>query len=286
MAASSSKIALVTGGTSGIGHAVAEGLARKGVGVVLLARDRGRAETSAEAIRKAVPGANVEILLGDLASLATIRSAAAEFVKIHPRLDILVLAAGVFHKTRQETVDGFEQTFQVNYLGHFLLVQLLASALRAGSPSRVVFVASRYGNAHLDFDDLQLKQRPFTVLGSVAPTKLAEVLLAQELSERWASAGVHVNAIHPGLVAHTHLLEEVGGFWKAITNLFGGSPEKGADTVIWLATDPEAATLTGKFWSRRRPLKTPGEGSDPTVRRRLWDVSLTLCGLPGSDATS
>ena len=279
MAHAEGRVAVVTGGTSGIGQAIAVGLAREGATVVLLARDAQRAEATMAKIRAAVPGSAPEFVAGDLASLATVRTGAAAILERHPAVHIFVGSAGVFLKQRSETVDGVERTFQVNYLGHFLLLQLLGDALRRGAPSRVVLVASRYGGAKIDFDDLMIRQRKFTIMNSVPPTKLAEVLLAQELAERWRASGVTANAIHPGLVAHTGLLNEVGGFWRGMTNLFGGTPEKGADTAVWLATSPEAAQADGQLWAKRRPIPTPGQGSEPGVRKRLWDVSLRLSGL-------
>ena len=273
------KVALVTGGTSGIGRAIAAGLARSGVTVVLLARNASRAEGTMSEIRRGIPSAKLEWVEGDLESLKTVRAAASQVVTRHPKLEILVCSAGVFHKERGETVDGIERTLQVNYLSHFLLTNLLGEALKRGAPSRVVFVASPYGNTRIDFDDLNLTRRKFTVLNSVPATKLAEILLAQELAERWGPDRVSVNAIHPGLVAHTGLLTEVGGMWKFITNVFGGTPEKGADTAIWLATAPEAEGLTGKLWAKRKPRPTPGQGSDPAARKRLWAESVRLAGL-------
>lgn len=228
----------------------------------------------------------VESIETDLRSQASIRTAAGLVLQKYPHLDVFVGAAGVFHRSRSETVDGIEDTFAVNYLSHFLLANLLEPALRQGAPSRVVLIASRYGGAKIDFDDLMVKRRKFSIMASVPPTKLAEVLLAQELAERWASEGITVNSVHPGLVAHTQLLEEVGGFWRWMTNAFGSTPEKGADTPLWLATSPEAAALTGKLYAKRRELPTPGQGSDRQVRRRLWEESVRLTGLPPSGPTN
>lgn len=273
------KTALVTGATSGIGKATALGLAREGATVVLLARDQARGDATAREIRNAVPNAQVEVLLGDLASQASVRSAAKAFLDKRTKLDVLVNCAGVFLPNRSETEDGIETTFATNHLGHFLLTNLLLEALKRAAPSRVINVASRYGNAKIDFDDLMVKRRPFSIMNAVPPTKLAQVLFTQELAERLKGTGVTVNAVHPGLVANTKLLVDVGGMWKFITNTFGGTPEKGADTVLWLATGPEAASETGKLWSKRKPLPTPGQGSDPAARKRLWDESVKLAKI-------
>jgi len=273
------RVALVTGGTSGIGMAAAKGLVAAGMHVVLLGRDSPRSRAARKTLAAGSPGSVIDWIEADLRSQASIRAAAEEFNSRFERLNVLICAAGVFHKTRSETVDGIESTFAVNYLSHFLLSNLLAPALSRGAPSRVVFIASRYGKNPIDFEDLMVTKRKFTIMNSVPATKLAEILLAQELAERWQSEGVVVNAIHPGLVAHTHLLEEVGGFWQWMTNTFGHSPEKGADTAVWLATAPEASGLTGKFFANRRTLSTPGQGSDPAVRARLWTESLRLTHL-------
>lgn len=273
------KIALVTGGTSGIGKAIALGLAAQGLHVVLLARNPERAKAVSSEARLRNAAAIVDWIEADLASLASVRQAAGAFSEKSPRLDVFVGAAGVFHKSRRETVDGVEATFAVNYLSHFLLANLLEPALRRAAPSRVILVAARYGGTRIDFDDLMVKRRKFSVMNSVPATKLAEVLLAQELARRWASTGISVNAVHPGLVAHTHLLDEVGGLWRWITNTFGGTPEKGADTALWLATAPEAAGITGKLLAKRRELPTPGQGSDDGARERLWTESGRMSGI-------
>ncbi|HEX7938822.1 MAG TPA: SDR family NAD(P)-dependent oxidoreductase, partial [Gemmatimonadaceae bacterium] len=214
-----------------------------------------------------------------LESQASVRAAAKTFLAAHPTLDVLVLSAGIFAKARAETEDGIEKTFAVNYLSHFLLANLLKGALEKAAPSRVVLIASRYGGAKINFDDLMLKTTKFSIMSSVPRTKLAEVLFAQEAAERWAAAGIRVNAIHPGLVARTQLLEEVRGPFRFLTNLFGGTPEQGADTAVWLASSPEAADITGKLMEKRKPAATPGQGSDPAARKRLWDESMRLAKL-------
>lgn len=259
------KVVLATGATSGIGKAAAEKLKAEGATVYALTRSAAKATAAGF-----IP------LECELSSLASIRQGVGQFLEQSQRLDVLLLSAGVFAKERTETTDGLETTFAVNYLSHFLIAQLVQDALLRSAPSRVVFIASLYGNAKLDFDDLQLKNKKFSIMASVPRTKLAEVLLAQELAERWGPKGVRVNAIHPGLVGKTQLLEEVGGFWKFMTNLLGGTPEKGADSAVWLASAPDAAEVNGQLIAGRRPQPTPGQGSDPAARKRLWDESVKL----------
>jgi NAD(P)-dependent dehydrogenase (short-subunit alcohol dehydrogenase family) len=190
-------------------------------------------------IRAHVPDADLQVLECDLSSQASIRDAARRFLAGHDRLDVLVNAAGVFVKEKRMTPEGNELTFATNYLAYFLLTRELLPLLRSSAPSRVVNVASKYGRTTIDFDDL-------------------------------------VNAVHPGLVAGTGLLQDVRGPFKVLTDRFGRTPEEGADTVLWLATAPETATVTGNLFQKRREIRTPGQGSDPAVRRRLWDESERL----------
>ena len=267
--ASGGRQALVTGGTSGIGHATAIGLAKAGLEVTLLARDEARGEAARQKILEAVPGATVHVLEGDLASQASVRAAAKEFLARTPALHVLVNCAGVFLPNREVTEDGVEKTLATNYVGGYLLTELLLPALKRAAPARIVTVASRYGRARIDFDDLQIERRKFSYLTAVPASKLAQVLWTQELAERLAGTGITANAVHPGLVAKTKLLDETGGFFRWMTNRMGGTPEKGADTVVWLATAPEVEGETGGLWAKRKRLPTPGQGSDPEARKRL-----------------
>lgn len=281
---SSKRVALVTGGTSGIGKATAAGLAQHGFHVILLARDATRGDAAANEMRGKAEGASVEVLAGDLASQASVRKAAAAFQAKSKRLDVLVNCAGVFLPDRQVTEDGVEATLATNHLGHFLLTNLLLPTLQATPGSRVISVASRYGGAKIDFDDLQVARRKFSYMKAVPASKLAQVLFTQELAERVAGVGPTVHAVHPGLVADTKLLAQTGGFFRWMTDRMGGTPEQGADTVVWLATAPAAdvAPLHGKLVEKRKALKTPGQGSDPAARKRLWAESERLAPIAAS----
>jgi retinol dehydrogenase 12 len=280
MANTDGTVALVTGAASGIGRATAIGLAREGARVVLLVRTAARGEEAVRAVRAAEPDADLETLECDLASQTSIRDAARRFRETHDRLDVLVNAAGVFVKEKTLSPDGVELTFATNYLAYFLLTQELLPLLRASAPARVVNVASKYGRTSIDFDDLQKLRTPYSYLKATPPTMLARVLFTQELAQRLAGSGVVVNAVHPGLVAKTGLLQDTRGPFKLITDTFGGTPEKGADTVVWLATAPETATVTGKMFAKRKEIPTPGQGADPTARQRLWAESEALTAVP------
>ena len=279
MASMIGKVALVTGAASGIGRATSIGLAREGATVVLLVRNAGRGEQALRDVRGTVPEAAVETLECDLASQSSIRDASRRFLAGHDRLDVLVNAAGVFVKEKTLTADGIELTFATNYLSYFLLTRELLTLLTASAPARVVNVASKYGRTKIDFDDPQKLRTPYSYLRSTPPTMLARVLFTQELAHRLSGTGVVANAVHPGLVAKTRLLQDTRGPFKWITDTFGSTPEKGADTVLWLATAPDTGAITGKMFVRRREIRTPGQGSDPAARRRLWEESEKLTHL-------
>ncbi|MEV4952453.1 SDR family NAD(P)-dependent oxidoreductase [Paenarthrobacter nitroguajacolicus] len=278
--------ALVTGATGGLAKAIATALAREDATVVVVGRTEARAEEAMRDIRAVVPAATLEPLACDLSGQASIRSAAEAFLSRHNELHVLVNAAGVFRKERHVTADGLELTFATNVMGYFLLTNLLLDALKRGAtrdqgqPSRVVNIASKYSGGpsvtKIDFDDLQTAKGTYSYLRSTPPTMLGRVLLTQEFAERLRGSNVVVNAVHPGLVKDTGLLQDVGGPFRWMTNTFGKTAEKAADTAVWLATSPETAAVSGKLWAKRKELPTPGMGSDPAARKRLWEECMRL----------
>lgn len=293
------RVALVTGATSGIGKAIATALAREGATVVVVGRTTSRAEEAMQDIIRDVPTAKLEPLACDLSSQASIRSAAGGFLSRHDKLDVLVNAAGVFRKERHVTPEGLEMTFATNVMAYFLLTNQLLDALKRASSaesgaassgsgpagggvktSRVVNIASRYSNTKIDLDDLQTAKGKYSYLRSTPPTMLGRVLLTQEFAERLQGTGVVVNAVHPGLVKDTALLQDVGGPFRWITNKFGKPADKAVETAVWLATSPEAAAVSGRFWSKGKEMPTPGMASDPEARKRFWDACTRLAN-PG-----
>jgi NAD(P)-dependent dehydrogenase (short-subunit alcohol dehydrogenase family) len=275
------KTVLVTGATSGIGKVTARALAQQGHRVVLLARDRRRAEETAAEIRRSAGHDRVETLLCDLGSQAQIRRAAEEFKRRHDRLHVLVNNAGGIFMKHALSADGVERTFAIDHLAYFLLTNLLLDRLQASAPARVVNVASAASaRGHIDFDDLELKRR-YNGIRAYSNAKLANILFSNELARRLSGTGVTSNALHPGVVATRFGRNDNGLFTLAVKLVrpFLISEESGARTSIHLATSPEVEGVTGKYFLRRRPRRPPREALDEAVARRLWDVSAKMTGV-------
>jgi NAD(P)-dependent dehydrogenase (short-subunit alcohol dehydrogenase family) len=273
------KVALVTGGTSGIGKATAMALAAMGADVVVVGRNPERGEAAVEEIR-AQTGGKVDLALYDLSSQAEVRALADEFRRRYDRLDVLVNNAGLVQSERTETVDGIETTLATNHLAPFLLTNLLLDVLKKSAPSRVVTVASeaeRWGN--IDFDDLQSRQnyRGFPVYGM---TKLANIMFTYELAGRLEGTGVTATCMHPGAVNTRFGTNNRGpaSIFFRLFKPFMRTPEQGADTLIWLASSPEVEGVTGQYFADRKPIKPKKIADDPEARRRLWDESESLTG--------
>lgn len=269
-------ICLVTGATAGLGRAAARALGGRGATVVLVARSPERGEAVRAEIEQA--GGRAEVLLADLASLCQVREAAAEFARRFDRLDVLVNNAAVYTRERTLTEDGFETQLAVNHLAPFLLTHLLLPLLRRSAPSRVVTVSSEaHQGASLRWDDLN-GERGYNGVRAYAQSKLANLLFTFELARRLEGTGVTANAVHPGVVG-TELL--FGG-WAPLRLLrpFLRTPEKGADTLVYLAASPEAAGVSGGYFKDRRPLRASRRARDPEAARRLWEVSRGMVGLP------
>ena len=270
-------MALVTGGTSGIGKATAMALSAMGADVVVVGRDPERGEKAAAEIR-AQTGGRVDLALADLSSQAEVRALAGEFRRRYDRLDVLVNNAGLVQSKRTETPDGIETTFAINHLAPFLLTNLLLDMLEKSAPSRIVTVSSeaeRWGN--IDFDDLQSKKRyrGFPVYGM---TKLANIMFTYELAERLKGTGVTATCMHPGAV-NTRFGTNNSGPFTILFRLFKPfmrAPEQGADTVIWLSSSPEVEGASGRYYSDRKLVKPKKVASDPDARRRLWEESERL----------
>jgi NAD(P)-dependent dehydrogenase (short-subunit alcohol dehydrogenase family) len=274
------KTCIITGASSGIGKASAEQLASIGAHVVMVSRNREKGER-AKAEVEAKSGRRVELMLADLASFGSVRAFAANYEETHDSLHVLLNNAGVAMLRRSLTVDGFERTFQVNYLSPFLLTNLLLSMLKRNAPSRVVNVTSvsHYGG-HVNLDDLQMK-KGYGVMHAYSQSKLAQVLFTHELAHRLEGTGVTTNCLHPGAVATNIWGNSLGpaAFLGKIARLFLLSPEKGAKTQVYLASSPEVEGVSGEYFEFQGKKESSAESYDQVLAERLWDASEKMVGL-------
>jgi NAD(P)-dependent dehydrogenase (short-subunit alcohol dehydrogenase family) len=283
-AAMRGRVCLVTGANRGLGKATALGLARQGATVVILGRDAMRVALASDEVRRESRNPDVSYLVVDLASLASVRTAAGEIARRFGAIHVLVNNAGVNVARRAVTPDGFELTLAVNYLGPFLLTNLLLPLLRTGAPSRVVNVTSwfeRFGR--IDFDDLHAERKRYGALGAYYQSKLANALFTYQLAERLAGTGVTVNCVDPGLVATDLLRDHV--WWsprwlQPVWRTFLFSPAHGARAAVNAASAPELAGVSGLcLGAGGRATRTSRRSRDPAVGKRLWDMSVALTGL-------
>jgi retinol dehydrogenase-12 len=273
------KTCLVTGATAGIGQVAARELARRGASVVAVGRSRQRCEATVESIRRETGNPAVDYLVADLSAQAEVRRLAREVVDRHARLDVLLNNAGAMFSRRRDSVDGIEMTFALNHLAYFLLTHLLLGVLKEGPSARVVNVASEAHRfvSKVDFDDPQGK-RKYGGWHAYGQSKFANLLFTYELARRLAGSGVTANALHPGFVASrfTEGNGAMGWMMRRMASVFAISPERGAKTSIHLASSPEVEGVTGKYFSRERPIESSRPSRDEAAARRLWDLSQEL----------
>lgn len=274
------KVVVITGATSGIGLVAAEKLAGMGARLVLIARDRSRGEGTVAKLRSVGPGAAHAVHYADLSTIAEMKRVAGEIAAAEPRVDVLINNAGALFSSRQVTADGIERTFATNHMSYFVVTLGLAERLRATPGARVINTSSdAHKGRHLDFDDLQSTKdyRGFPVYGR---SKLCNILFTRELARRWADTGVTANSLHPGFVA-TRFGDSSGGFFQhgiQVAKLFAISPEKGAETIIYLASSDEVAKVTGKYFYKCRAVNPTSDAQDDAAARRLWEESARLAG--------
>ncbi len=270
------KTCLVTGSTSGIGKATALGLVTLGATVVMVSRDKARGEAARSEIQTKSGNDSLDLLLADLASQASIRQLAQDFRQKYSHLDVLVNNAGISPTKRSLTIDGIEKTFAVNVLAYFLLTNLLLDVLKASAPSRIVNVASA-AHSPIDFDDLQ-REKHFGWLDVYGESKFGTILFTYELAKRLQGTGVTVNCLHPGVIG-TNLMRELPPIASWFTKLLFSSPEKGAETSIYLASSPEVEGVSGKYFIKRKEASSSKETYDEAAQQRLWQICTELTKL-------
>jgi retinol dehydrogenase 12 len=275
------KVVVITGGTSGIGKVAAERLAGMGARVVLVARDQGRGEAVLARLRETAPGVRHTIHYADLSRLAEMKRVAAEIAAAEPRIDVLINNAGALFGARHVTEDGLELTFALNHVAYFVLTQGLRQRLVASAPARVVNTSSdAHRGARLDLNDLQ-SIRDYRGFRVYSNSKLCNILFTRELARRLQGTGVTANCLHPGFV-DTRFGNQSGGLMAIglrIAKAVAITPEKGAETIVYLASSPETANATGGYYYKCRPATPTPQAQDDTAAKRLWEETAKLAGL-------
>jgi dehydrogenase/reductase SDR family protein 12 len=288
------KVAAVTGATSGLGLAAAEGFARLGASVWLIVRDRERGERARSEIVARSGSEDVQLGVCDLSKLASVRSFAGRFPGRVPRLDVLVNNAGAMTQQRELSADGIELTFATNVIGPFALTNLLTPLLQRSAPSRIINVSSGGMYAQrLPIDDLQSTRGSFDGAVAYARSKRAEVVLTEIWAHRLAGSGVTVHAMHPGWADTPGIRSSLPRFYQATRPLLR-TPAQGADTIVWLGAADGPAQHPGRFWHdrRSRPVHLlPWTRETPADRVSLWEQCVELSGWhepaagPGGDGS-
>lgn len=280
----SGRTCLVTGAAGGLGKATALGLAQLGATVLMVARDRGSGAAAADEIRRRLsPRVALEVLVADLSAQRQVRALAAEVIARHPRLDVLVNNAAAVHAERRLSEDGLEMTFATNHLAPFLLTNLLAGPLANAAPARVINLSSYLHRMArtIPWDDLQ-SERAYDRHAVYNRTKLMNVLFTYGLARRLDGNGVTANCLHPGWPLKTELGRDERGFarlFDRLSRVVAKSPEDGARTTIFLASSPDVAAISGRFFMNCKLAESSSLSHDEVAADRLWSISAELCGL-------
>ncbi len=272
------KTVVMTGATSGIGEVAAVRLAAMGARVVVVARDRRRGEATLARLDAAAPGLGHTIHYADLSRLAEAQRVGAAIAAAAPRIDVLVNNAGAIFARRALTADRLERTFALNHMAYFVLTEALTERLITGAPARIINTASNaHRNGRLDFDDLQFA-RSYRASVAYGTSKLANILFTRELARRLSGTGVTANSFSPGFVA-TRFGDQAGGLYALgvrIVKLFAGTQEQGAETLVWLASSADIATVSGEYFYRGRRGTLTVDAQNDALAKRLWEVSAEI----------
>jgi NAD(P)-dependent dehydrogenase (short-subunit alcohol dehydrogenase family) len=269
------KVVVITGGTSGIGQVAAQELAGMGARIVLVARSQSRGEATLAKLRDLSPGQKHSVHYGDLSRLAELTRIAKEIAAAEPRIDVLINNAGAMFGKRQVTDDGVELTLATNHLSYFVLADGLKERLIASAPSRIVNTSSHaHYRSTLDFENLQY-EHDYKSFPAYSRSKLCNILFTRVLARRLAGTGVTANSLHPGFVK-TRFGDESGGAMARIIGLmklFAITPEKGAETIVYLASSDDVAKTTGLYYYKCKPVEPSKIAQDDAAAERLWEYT-------------
>jgi NAD(P)-dependent dehydrogenase (short-subunit alcohol dehydrogenase family) len=286
-ASMSGKICIVTGANSGIGKETALGLAQMGARVIMVCRNAEKGKAALEEICREFGSSQVDLLIADMSSQASVRALAEQIQREYPRLDVLVNNAGGAAPGHTLSADGIEMTLATNYLGAALLTLLLLDLLKASAPSRIVNVSSTEAQSpsRLDVNDLQFERRKYGAVAAYRQSKLLMNAFTFELARRLAGTGVTANCLHPGAVAtniwNPDLLPPlIGRLVVAVVKPFLMNSKQGAAVSLYLATSPEVAQVSGEYFVKSKPAKSNPLSRDPKLMAEVWLCTAKMTSLP------
>ncbi len=275
------KTVLITGANSGIGKATAMDLASKGAHIVMVCRNKEKAEIAKKEIIEKTKNNTIDIIIADISSLNDVRRAAKEFSQNHSKLDVLINNAGLIFGQRENSVDGIEATFATNHLGHFLLTHLLLDTIKNTAKARIIHLSSvAHTMAKPNWDDIENKKK-YDFARVYAEAKLYTLMFSNELAKRLEGTGITSNAVHPGLVG-SNFGKTSKNWYEYVIMLvqpFLISNEKGAETSIHLASSSEVENISGKYFAKKKITNPSSTSQDKESWKKLWEISEKMAGL-------
>jgi len=270
----SGKTCIVTGANSGIGKETALGLAEMGAHVVMVCRNAEKGKAALEEVRAASGSSQVDLLIADMSSQASVRGLANQIVEKYPRLDVLINNAGAVMQKRTLSVDGIEMTVAANYLGPALLTALLLDLLKASAPSRIVNVSSEvHARARMDMNDLQFERGKYSWGRAYAQSKLLMNAYTFELARRLDGTGVTANCLHPGVVATNLGGPDLPLGWKILFGMLRPlflNAKQGAQTTLYGASAPELVGVSGRYFAKSKIAESSAQSRDPKLMAEVW----------------
>jgi NAD(P)-dependent dehydrogenase (short-subunit alcohol dehydrogenase family) len=261
------KIVLITGSTDGIGRQTALDLAKMGATVIIHGRDLERTKNVTSKIKESSGNSKIDFFVADFSSLLNVKTLSDQIHEKYQKIDVLINNAGVYMKQRELSKEGFEMTFAVNHLAHFLLTHLVLDLLQKPVRSRIINVASMAHAHEMDFENLQ-SQKFFKGYTAYAYSKLCNILFTYSLAKQLKNSGITVNALHPGVI-RTKLLMAGWG-------MGGGTLESGAKTSVYLASSPDVESVSGKYFANCRPVSSSSVSYEVNIQEEIWHLSENL----------